>query len=424
MSDPNTTRPSLAANIAGLRPIAGLLATVTVCRSTAVLYPLYGAYLASERQELSIGMIGVIVGMFGIGALLAGIFAGALTARIPEQRVGVLGLVGVAVTVLGIAANPAVWPLLALTVVWGFCYELVNPIAYTLVARALPESSRRFAFSAVRLAINLGMGVGPVLAALLYSVDPELLPWGTAIGYVASALILVRARIGAGGADEEATADDEDPGNAEPARHSSRFWSFIAVTTPIHFAYALPSTVVSVYIVQVLDHPVGWVGAIFAVNSLLIITCEIPLNHAMLGLTRRSSLLAGYACGTAGFALMGLGSIQIWLVLVATAVWTVGEMIIYPVMPSHISFITPKRLHARNMGFYTAHFNAGVILAPLIFLPLAERISATALWLLVGGILLLGLLATAAVSRSPRLWGVDDPRPPTLAAEASTADSA
>jgi hypothetical protein len=142
----------------------------------------------------------------------------------------------------------------------------------------------------------------------------------------------------------------------------------------------------------------------------------------MPGTTRRSSLLVGYSCGTAGFALMGLGSIRLWPVLVAIAVRTVEEVIVYPVMPSHISHVTPDGPHSRNMGFYTAHFDAGVFLAPLIFLPLAERISIATLWPPVGGMLLLGLLATAVVSRPPRLWGADDPRSTTLAAGAARGD--
>ncbi|MDH2388143.1 MFS transporter [Streptomyces sp. HNM0663] len=409
------TKPGLRENIAGLRPISGLLATVTVSRCSVVLYPFYAVYLASERKELTVDLIGLIVGVFGIGALLAGVFSGALAARIPEKRLAVMGLAAVTGIVLAISVTSELWMLVGLTALWGFCYELVNPIAYTLVARVMPEAQRRFAFSAVRLAINAGMGIGPVLAGILFSVSPALLPWGTAIGYLASAFILARARIAAGrgsaGTGARAAAGDE----RDAGRPGVRFWSFLAATTPIHLAYALPSTVVSVYVIHTLDEPAGWASAVFAVNAFLIITCEIALNHAMLTLSRRATLLIGYGCAVAGFALMGLAADHTWLLLVATAVWTLGEMIVYPVMPDHISAISPDRLQVRNMGFYTAHFNLGVVLAPLIFLPLIGVLGPVASWSLVGGVLLAGLLATAAISNSPRTWGVEK-APPTPAA--------
>ncbi|MEU9115713.1 MFS transporter [Streptomyces sp. NPDC048483] len=416
---PHRQKPGLRANIAGLRPIRGLLATVALSRSAVVLYPFYGVYLAAERHGLTVDVIGLIVGTFGIGALVAGVASGALAARIREQRLAVLGLAGVAGVVLVISVTTELWLLAGLTALWGFCYELVNPIAYTLVARVMPEEQRRFAFSAVRLAINLGMGIGPVLAGILFHLGPGLLPWGTAIGYLASALILARARIATGpdNDDEQATATPGDDGG--PGRHEMRFWTFLAATTPIHLAYALPSTVASVYVIHTLGRPAGWASAIFAVNAFMVLTCEIALNHAMLGLSRRTSLLIGYVCATAGFVLMGFGAHQTWLLLVATAVWTFGEMIVYPVMPDHISAITPDRLKVRNMGLYTAHFNLGVVLAPLIFLPLLQALGPVTSWSLVGGVLLIGLLTTTAISNSPSIWGTENTHPTPTPAKTS-----
>jgi MFS family permease len=404
-------RPGLRENIAGLRPMRGLLAAVAVSRSSVMLFPFYGVYLATERHELSVGTIGLIVGMFGIGSLVGDAAVGPLAARMAEKRVAIMGFVGVAGTVLAISVTTELWMLVGLTALWGFCYELVNPIAYTMVAKAVPEEKRRFAFAAVRLAINLGMGIGPVLAGILFKFGPGLLPWGTAIGYLASAFILVRARTvelpdTPGGQARPASADGGGSG-----RHGLRFWSFAAATTPIHFAYALPITVGSVYVIHTLDEPVGWVSAIFAVNSIMIITCEIALNHAMLGLSRRATMLIGYACATAGFVLMGFAPVATWLLLAATAVWTLGEMIIYPVMPDHISAISPNRLKTRNMGFYSAQDNLGKVFAPLVFLPLLEVLGPVASWSLVGGTLLVGLLATATISSSPRTWGADKVQP-------------
>ncbi|HEX3778648.1 MAG TPA: MFS transporter [Pseudonocardiaceae bacterium] len=404
----------LRENIAGLRPIRGLLTAVAVSRSAVMLFPFYGVYLATGRHELTVGSIGLIVGMFGIGALVADVASGALATRMPEKRIAVVGFIGVACTVLVISVSTQLWVLVGLTALWGFCYELVNPIAYTLVAKAMPAANRRFGFAAVRLAINLGMGIGPVLAGVLFRFGPGLLPWGTAIGYVAAASILIRVRVVE---LADANADDDEPSKAGAgedtgaSRHGVRFWSFVGATTPIHFAYALPTTVASIYVIHTLDKPAGWVSAIFVINSLLIITCEIALNNAMLGLSRRVTMLIGYACATVGFVLMGLGTVTTWLLLVATAVWTLGEMIIYPVMPDHISAISPNRLKARNMGFYTAHYNLGVVFAPLVFLPLMSVLGPVASWSLVGGALLVGLLTTAAISNSPRIWGVDRVEP-------------
>jgi MFS family permease len=402
--------PGLRANLVALRPIRGLLAAVAVARCSVMLYPFYAAYLAVTRQHLSAAAIGMVIGAFGVGALLADVSSGALTARIPERALAVVGLVGVAVVVLAISVTDVRWTLTAETAAWGFCYELVNPIAYTLVARAMPESSRRFAFAAVRLAINVGMGIGPVLAGLLFRIGPGLLVWGTAIGYLVAAVVLARARVTPGHGTEaperaDASGDDDRP------RHERRFWGFFAATLPIHIAYALPPTVISVYVIHQLHRPAALVSAVFAINAVLVITCEIALNHAMSGWRRRTTLITGYCCGIAGFGLMGFGGVSGWFLLAATAVWTLGEMIIFPALLDHISAITPHRLKSRNMGFYSAGVNLGVLIAPLLFLPLSAVLDATGSWAVVAGVLVVGLVGISLLSARHGTWGDDERRP-------------
>jgi MFS family permease len=152
------------------------------------------------------------------------------------------------------------------------------------------------------------------------------------------------------------------------------------------------------------------VSAVFAVNAIMVITCEIALNQLMSGWRRRSTLIAGNASAVVGFALMGFGGHSPWFLLAATAVWTFGEMIIYPSMLDHISAISPHRLKARNMGFYSAGMNLGVLVAPLLFLPLSSVLDSTVSWGLVGALLLVGLVAVSLLSGTRRTWGADAPR--------------
>jgi MFS family permease len=406
--------PSLRESLPGLWPIRGLLASVTIARCSVMLYPFYAAYLSVSRDGFSAGTIGMVIGAFGVGALVADFASSGLIRRVGERVAASAGLAGVAVAVLTISVTDSPAVLVVETAFWGFCYELVNPIAYTLVARTLPEEKRRFAFAVVRLAINIGMGLGPVVAGLLFKVDPGLLVWATAIGYLAAAVVLARCK----STGQYPTTAGEEPAAADPkANHELRFWGFFAATLPIHIAYALPPTVVSVYVITELDRPAGWVSAIFALNAVLVITCEIALNHAMNGWRRRTTLFAGFACAIAGFALMGLGGTSPWFLLAATAVWTFGEMIIFPVLLDHISAITPHRLKSRNMGLYSAGVNLGVVLAPSLFLPLSAVLAPTVTWALVAGVLVVGLVAVGALSSARATWGDDTVGQPEALAE-------
>lgn len=402
-------RPTLRENLATLRPIRGLLISIAVARSSVMLFPFYGAYLAVTREELRPAAIGLVIGAFGVGALVADVTVSQLTARIPERRVAVLGMLGVALCVLVVAVVPGLWPLVAATAAWGCCYELINPVSYTMVADTVPDSQRRFAFAAVRLAVNVGMGIGPVLAGLLFEVSPGLLVWGTAVGYLVAAGVLARSRLTDDRREPTAPAGTDSVDDDQPADRSGaelRFWSFFASTMPIHLAYALPPTVVSAYVIQKLHAPAGWVSAIFATNALLVITCEISLNHLMNHWRRRTVLLTGYACAVVGFGLLGFGAGP-WLLLLGTVWWTIGEMLVFPAMMDHVSAVSPTALKARNIGFYAAGVNVGVLVAPMMFLPLIEVVDARTAWVVVADILALGMVAAAALSTVRHLWTSD-----------------
>ncbi|MCI4066889.1 MFS transporter [Micromonospora sp. R77] len=410
-------RPTLRENLATLRPIRGLLVSIAVARSSVMLFPFYGAYLAVTREGLRPAAIGLVIGAFGVGALLADVTVSQLTRRMPERRVAVLGMLGVALCVLVVAVVPGLWPLVAATAAWGFCYELINPVSYTMVANTMPDSQRRFAFAAVRLAVNVGMGIGPVIAGLLFKVSPGLLVWGTAVGYLVAAGVLARSRLTDDRREATAPAAADPAGDGPAADRSGselRFWSFFASIMPIHLAYALPPTVVSAYVIQKLHGPPVWVSAIFATNALMVITCEISLNHLMNHWRRRTTLLTGYACAIIGFGLMGLGA-NPWLLLLGTAWWTLGEMIVFPAMMDHVSAVSPPALKARNIGFYAAGVNIGVLVAPMMFLPLIAVVDARVAWAVVAGVVGLGMIAVAALSTVRYLWTSDGAAPAAVA---------
>ncbi|GAC67432.1 MFS transporter [Gordonia soli] len=397
---------TLTERLRSLAPIRGLLIAITASRCAVLLFPFYGAYLAQHDDAITPAYIGLIVGAFGAGALVGDLAVGWLTRLVSERNAAVAGLFGVAVAVSAIALVDNVWLLIPLTAAWGACYELVNPISNTMVSRAYRGEAARFGFAALRLAVNVGMAIGPVVAGVIYHYDPNLLPWGTAIGFAVAAVILARTNpvqalehaAGTNGYDEMV---DDRPDNR------TGLAAFLVATLPIHVVYAFPSTVVSIYVVTELGYSSMWVSAVFALNAALVITCEIALNHATAGVRRKWILLAGFAFGIGGFGLMGAGVEHAWLLLVATAIWTIGEMIVYPVMTEQVTATTSARTRARGMGWYTATMNVGVIVAPIAFLPLLREIGPVPSWLSASGLLLVGMVASALISSRPGLWGAD-----------------
>ena len=58
--------------------------------------------------------------------------------------------------------------LFLLSFLWGACYEAFTPAAFSETVAHSNLESRKVAFSCNRLAINIGMAIGPLLGSLIF----------------------------------------------------------------------------------------------------------------------------------------------------------------------------------------------------------------------------------------------------------------
>lgn len=96
--------------------------------------------------------------------------------------------------------------------------------------------------------------------------------------------------------------------------------------------------------------PAYYVGIIFFINALLVILFEVPINQRMSHLSSSRSLVAGFLLAGVGFFLMGFSRIGA-LLLVATVLWSLGEMIVFPGITHYVSSISSRHTVDRNLRY-------------------------------------------------------------------------
>ncbi|SDW49142.1 Predicted arabinose efflux permease, MFS family [Amycolatopsis xylanica] len=399
-----------------LRTVAGLnrelrtLFTVTLLfRAGLMAFPFLSAYLLIGGAYSPVD-VGLIIGAFGLGALLADISASVLLGRIPARTVMVTGLLLHTLVLALVPALHGVGVLAAATFAWGFTFEIYTPASYSqIIDRSSPEE-RKVAFACNRLAINVGMGIGPVLGGLIFALAPVSLFWINAACVLgATAYLLAGTRRGG---VAEAAARSPRRMIASTVREETRFWTIFGLSLPIHLAYALPPVLVSAYLIQGLGLPSYWVSVVFVVNAGIVILFEVPLNKAMDSLSHSRSLLIGYAAAGTGFAAMGLSSSPA-VIVGATVLWTVGEMIVFPSLLSYVSDLSGRDIADRNMSLYSGGVSIGVIAAPAASLALTTHGGPATPWLVIGAIVLAAFALLAAARLSTYTWRTpaEDPAP-------------
>ncbi|MGP4086255.1 MFS transporter [Streptomyces sp. KR55] len=395
--------------VAGLDDaLRALFLTTLIFRAGTMAYPFLAAHLLLS-EGLDKAQVGAAVACFGVGALAADLAAGVLLARFGARTVMLGGFLLNAAVLAVIPLVHQLTSIVTAVVVWGFAYEVVTPAAYSAIVDVSRPAERKVAFSCYRLAINLGMAVGPIVGGLIFAVGPRAVFWANAVCVLAAAGALALRTHGGGPPGRPIRTEKRAGVGARSLRDHTRFWTIFGLSLPIQLAYSLPSVFAGTYVIVALGMPGYWAGIIFTVNAAGIVLFEVPLNAAMARWSSLPTLLMGYGLAGAGFLLMGLSSSGPSLIL-STVVWTAGEIVVFPGLLHYVSSLAPSGSAAdRNMSLYSTGVNVAFILAPHLALLLSGPGHTGFPWMAAGAAVCVAWLLLIAARASPYTWQDDEP---------------
>lgn len=380
-----------------------LFLTTLINRSGTMVLPFLVLYL-SRARGFSAARAGFTLTVYGIGALVSAPIAGWLCDRIGPRRVMVatLFLSGTILFVFPLARHFNT--ILVLTFIWAVVSEGFRPAVMTDIADAVPPERRKAAIALIRLAINIGMSIGPAVGGLLATVAfPVIFVVDATTSIVAGivlAAVLKRDR-----PDRQA----HPPLGAAPAapalaprdgRRALLFAYFLLAMLPVEIVFFQHEAAMPLFLVRDLGISEALYGALFTVNTLLIIALEVPITAATTHWPHRRALALGaflFACGFGALAFT-----KSYLAVVASViVWTFGEMVLLPTSGAFVADLAPAAKRGTYMGLYSMGFSVAFAIGPWLGTAVLERFGSTALW---GGVFLCGCLSAAMMAR------LDEPR--------------
>jgi predicted MFS family arabinose efflux permease len=138
-------------------------------------------------------------------------------------------------------------------------------------------------------------------------------------------------------------------------------------------------------------------GKVISLNGMLVVLCELPLTTLTKRFPARRIMALGFLLIGAGFASNVLTR-TIPLMVMTTAVFTLGEMISMPVAGAYVADLAPADKRGLYMGANGMVWSLAFVCGPSLgmFLFSASRI---ALWVTCGA---LGVVAAAIILAEPR----------------------
>lgn len=370
-----------------------VFATTLVNRAGTMVVPfmvLYVTRYLGVRPALG----GLALTVYGVGGLVSGPIAGRLCDRLGSFAVlrGSLLVSGLILLVFPVAKHFETF--LAITLVWSLVAESVRPASLAALTTSVRPEHRKAAVAVFRLAINLGMSVGPAVGGFLAAASFPLLFVVDGASALAAGLVLTVLLAWRPPPLLEASFRDEAPTEDRRVLRDRRAVVFLTGFFLMAVVFYQHEGAMPLFLVRDLHYRESFYGLLFALNTVLIIIAEVPLNLAMAGWSYRWTLVLGATLYAVGFGSMAVLHNVLGL-LGAAVVWTFGEMIALPTSGAYIADIAPPGRSGEYAGVYAAMFSLAILVGPWAGTIALEQFGGTALWC---GVLVVGLLGAAVLS--------------------------
>lgn len=342
-----------------------LSASLILTLARAITLPYLVIYL-SGHFGLSIADIGLVIGSTLIIGSLLSLYGGFLVDRMRSYRLMLTFCAVFTLGFLGAAVAPVLWLFYLCLVAVNLAYAVIDIAVKAGFGSLLPVDRRSEAFSIKYTLTNIGYAVGPFLGAGLATVDASL-PFMLSAGLGAGFLLIYCVW----GDRHLLTAEANPPSIA-----------FLAVGTLLLRDYRLVcftlggllSAVVfgqfTAYLSQYLivtttpQETYRIISTLVATNALMVISLQYSLGKRISPRYLNRWLAAGlslFIVGLGGFAL----STTLLMWVLSMAIFTLGEIIVFPAEYMFIDNIAPNHLRgmyyaAQNLG------NVGAALGPVL----------------------------------------------------------
>jgi predicted MFS family arabinose efflux permease len=378
----------------GLSRATWLLSTVMlVNRSGTMVLPFMTIYLTSPAMGYSIAQAGLVMGIFGLGAICGGFLGGRLTDRWGFHRVQLAALTGggIAFMILGQVRS---YPLICIcTFLLSVVNDAFRPANSTAIATYSKEENRTRSYSLNRLAINLGWAAGGALGGILASINYHLLFWVDGGTNLAAALLLRMFLHPETTKAVHHAKEVSDKPVLSPYRDRT-YLRFIVCTVLFASCFFQLFSTLPLFYKRVLGMPEYMIGLLLTINGLIIAVFEMVLVFKLEG--KRENLFYvffGVLAIGLSYLLLDVLPLSVYVAYFCMAVSTVGEMFAMSFLNSFWISRTSGANRGRYAGLYTIAWSTAQVIGPTGGAEIAQRAGFYVLWWAVGGTCLVAAVA-------------------------------
>ncbi len=357
-----------------------------VNRMGTMVIPFMTIYL-TQKFGVSIAKAGLVMSIFGLGAITGALIGGKLVDSIGYYYVQFVALIGGGVMFIVLGRMHSYLSVCIITFVLATVNESFRPANTVAIAHYSKVLNRTRSYSLNRLSVNLGWAVGGALGGILASYNYNFLFWVDGISNLFAALLLYITLSPKRNLSTEKIRKENNK-NITSVYKDSTYVAFVILTFFFAFCFFQMFTTIPIFFKEKFQLSVFFIGILMALNGIIICLFEMITVFSLEG--KRPALhyiSVGMILVGISFLLLNIPSVNYpFIAFIAMIFITFGEIFAAPFMNAWWINRANHNNRGQYAALYTVAWASAQAIGPFAGSLIAEYSDFKILWFILSGV--------------------------------------
>jgi len=374
--------------------VVGMAINVT---GASFLWPLNTIYIHDILGK-SLSVAGLVLMVNAGASVIGNLIGGYLFDKIGGYRSILLGISITITALIGMTLNHS-WNfyIIYLTII-GFGSGIVFPSMYAMAGSVWKEGGRK-SFNAMYVSQNLGVAIGAALGGLVADIRFDYIFLANTVTY---AIFFFIALIGYRGIQANPTVQSSVLDHSKKIKDHTKLYALLIVCIGYllcWMGYVQWQTSIATH-TQSLGISLKQYSILWTINGALIVLAQPLISYIVKRYTKtlKAQIMVGLMIFIASFAVAGTAE-QYTAFVTAMVILTVGEMFVWPAVPTVANDLAPKGREGFYQGIVNSTATGGRMLGPLMGGILVDLHGMEMLFGVLMGLMLIAIFTTSIYDR-------------------------
>ena len=366
----------------GITKPVWILATIQLINRTgSMVLPFMTVYMTSALGYTKTEA-GIIMSIFGIGSLAGSYLGGRWTDKFGPFKVQFLSLTIGGMSYLFIPFLHGFYPLAIGVFICGLINDSLRPAASSMTSHFATEATTTRSFSLMRMAINLGVAIGPAIAGILAGINYMWLFIGDGATCIAAGIVFYYYF------KEKQPQIHTEKKHATTAQTSpyrdGKFMLFMLFCFFYAAAFFQIFSGIPLYYKDVYFKPEAAIGLLIGFNGLIVFVFEM-ITVSQLEKRFRPNAMIVVGCVMLGLSFLIFNIFHGTIILlIAMLLLSFSEIFAMPFMISRVVKSATPQTRGSYLAAYTIAWALAFIISPYSSTQIIENFNYTTLWWIMG----------------------------------------